>query len=355
MKQKEKDGRKKRATEGAANGAVALVFLIIGFQLAIFTTKILERPSAAEAEPQPSGAYEARTFSSERSKTPEAGRSSTSTDARRHGGDQKNETTQATPQSSGVRAARTFSSERSEAPETRRSKISPQKSKLGGYKTPATAGTTAAVVESRKPRKMESFRFNPNTVTHEELVRLGLSERQAEVIEHYREKGGQFRSKSDFAKMYVVSDSLYERLESFIDIPRLELNSADSTALVELRGIGPYYARRILSYRDSLGGYYATEQLLEIRGIDSTRYAGLAESIRADSTRIHPLRIWELPEDSLARHPYLGKQAAHNIARYRRVYAMEPLKKERFTLEALVEENILTPERARKLKPYYCE
>ena len=320
MKQKENGGRKKRATEGAANGAVALIFLIIGFQLAIFVTKVVERPATSErcpveaghdrmaaAEPQPSGAYEARTFSSERSKAPEAGRSQ------------------------------------------------PQKSKLGGYKTPATPGTTAAVVESRKPRRVESFRFNPNTVTHEELVRLGLSEKQAEVIEHYREKGGQFRSKSDFAKMYVVSDSLYERLESFIDIPRLELNSADSTALVELRGIGPYYARRILSYRDSLGGYYATEQLLEIRGIDSTRYAGLAESIRADSSLIHPLRIWELPEDSLARHPYLGKQAAHSIARYRRVYAMESQKKERFTLEALVEENILTPERAKKLRPYYCE
>lgn len=316
MKQKERDGRKNRLTEGAANGAVALIFLIIGFQLAIFMTKIIQRPVAsstaenspieAEPAPQPSGAYEARTFSSERSKTPEAGRSA-------------------------------------------------QKSKLGGYKTPATAGTTAAVVESRKPRRVESFNFNPNTVTHEELVRLGLSERQAEVIEHYREKGGQFRSKSDFAKMYVVSDSLFERLEPFIDIPKLELNSADSAALVELRGIGPYYARRILSYRDSLGGYYTTEQLLEIRGIDSSRYAGLAESIRADSTRIHPLRLWDLPEDSLARHPYLGKQTARSIARYRRVYAMEPLKKERFTLEALVEENILTPERAKKLKPYYCE
>lgn len=310
MKQKERDGRKKRLTEGAANGAVALIFLIIGFQLAIFVMKVLQRPAAPEAVV---------------SEMPEARRDSPA------GGTDKPS-----------RESPALSEE-------------PQKSPLGGYKTPATAGTTAAVVESRKPRRVESFRFNPNTVTREELVRLGLSERQSEVIEHYREKGGQFRSKSDFAKMYVVSDSLFERLEPFIDIPKLELNSADSAALVELRGIGPYYARRILSYRDSLGGYYTTEQLLEIRGIDSSRYAGLAESIRADSTRIHPLRIWELPEDSLARHPYLGKQAARSIARYRRVYATEPLKKDRFTLEALVEENILTPERARKLRPYYCE
>lgn len=336
MKQKEKDGRKKRATEGAANGAVALIFLIIGFQLAIFTTKVLERPSPAEAELQPSGAYEARTFSSERSKTPEDGRR----DERGPGGATRalQDREHADPEGSG--RARAYH---------------PEKSKLGGYKTPATPGTTAAMVESRKQRHVESFRFDPNTVTHEELVRLGLSEKQAEVIEHYREKGGKFRSKADFARMYVVSDSLFERLEAFIDIPRLELNSADSAALVELRGIGPYYARRILSYRDSLGGYYATEQLLEIRGIDSSRYAGLSESIRADSSRIHPLRIWDLSEDSLARHPYLGRQTAHSIARYRRVYAMEPLRTEHYTLEALVQENILSPERAAKLRPYCRE
>ena len=342
MKQKEKDGRKKRATEGAANGAVALIFLIIGFQLAIFTTKILERPSTAEAEPQPSGAYEARTFSSERSKTPEAGRR----DERGPGG--------ATSALQGREHAATEGAGRAQGA-SRHRQDAPQKSKLGGYRTPATAGTTAATIESRKARRMESFAFNPNTVTLGELVRLGLSERQAEVVLNYREKGGRFRTKADFARMYVVSDSLFERLEPFIDIPLLEPNTADSAALVELRGIGPYYARRILSYRDSLGGYYTPEQLLEIRGIDSLRYAGLAESIRADSSRIRPLRLWDLPEDSLARHPYLGRQAAHSIARYRRVYAMEPLRGEHFTLEALVQENILTPERAAKLRPYCRE
>lgn len=319
MKQTERDGRKKRLSEHAANGAVALIFLIIGFQLAIFVTKVVERPSSTsttenspaaappatpQSAPQPSDAYQARRFSSERSKAPAAGGSQ------------------------------------------------PQKSKLGGYKTPVRPGTTAAVVESRKPRKVESFPFNPNTVTLEELVRLGLSERQAEVIEHYREKGGQFRTREDFAKMYVVSDSLFERLAPFIDIPKLELNAADSSALVELRGIGPYYASKILRYRDSLGGYYAPEQLMEIRGIDSSRFAGLAGSIRTDSTRIHPLRIWDLPEDSLAMHPYLGKNAARSIARYRRVYAMEPLRSEHYTLDALVKENVLTPERAAKLRPY---
>lgn len=332
MKQKERDGRKKRATEGAAGGAVALVFLIIGFQLSIFVTKVVERPATPqtgepqpEATPQPTGARTARIFSSEQGETPEARRSGTP------------ETQNATPQPSGAYGARIFSSERSKTPEARRSK-------LGGYKT-----------QEARRSKIESFVFNPNTVTHDELVRLGLSERQAEVIEHYREKGGQFRSKADFAKMYVVSDSLYERLERFIEIPRLELNSADSSALVELRGIGPYYARKILNYRDSLGGYYEPEQLLEIRGIDSQRFAGLSENIFVDSSRIRPLRIWDISEDSLARHPYVGRQRAQSIARYRRVYAMEPLRKEHYTLESLVQESILTPELALKLRPYCRE
>ena len=123
MKQKERDGRKKRLTEGAANGAVALIFLIIGFQLAIFVMKVLQRPAAPEAVV---------------SEMPEARR-----DSPAGGTDKPSRESPAFPEE-------------------------PQKSPLGGYKTPATAGTTAAVVESRKPRRVESFRFNPNTVTREE-------------------------------------------------------------------------------------------------------------------------------------------------------------------------------------------
>ena len=368
MKKKEKDGRKKRLSEGAATGAVALIFLIIGFQAAVFVMKVVQRPAAPEemitsestasntdgnatAEPAPSGAREARTFSSERSGTPEAQRSRTSEARRGDSGEAglSREGLSVPPVGAPSRAGRGGRAD------SRQTAAQPEKSRLGGYKTPKRPGTTAAVVESRKPRRMESFPFNPNTVTHEELVRLGLSERQAEVIENYREKGGKFRSKEDFARMYVVSDSLFERLAPFIDIPKLELNAADSSALVELHGIGPYYARKILSYRDSLGGFYAPEQLMEIRGIDSARYAGLAGSICVDSSRIHPLRIWDLPEDSLALHPYLRKNTARSIVRYRRVYAMEPLRSEHYTLDALVEENILSNERAAKLRPYCRE
>ena len=80
----------------------------------------------------------------------------------------------------------------------------------------------------------QSFRFNPNTVSVEELCRLGFTRRQAESIDAYRKKGGRFHRKSDFAKSYVVSDSIYRRLEKYIDIPLLDINAADSAALDEM-------------------------------------------------------------------------------------------------------------------------
>lgn len=175
----------------------------------------------------------------------------------------------------------------------------------------------AMQIKPKTVRKVESFRFDPNLVTLEELVRLGLSEKQAGAILNYREKGGKFRTKEDFKKMYTVSDSLYQRLESFIDIPKMDINSADSAQLVSLRGIGPYYARKIIAYRDALGGYYCKEQLMEIKGIDEEKFSGFEESIIVDTTKIIHFTLDTISEEALTAHPYIGKIAARAIVRLR--------------------------------------
>ena len=78
----------------------------------------------------------------------------------------------------------------------------------------------AQAVRKNTPfRRVESFRFNPNTVSVEDLCRLGFSPKQAESIDNYRKKGGMFRRKEDFARSFVVADSVYHRLEKYIDIP----------------------------------------------------------------------------------------------------------------------------------------
>ena len=63
------------------------------------------------------------------------------------------------------------------------------------------------------------FVFNPNTITADSLQLLGFSPRQAATIVKYRTKGGIFRVKKDFAKMYVVDSLLYAQLAPYILLP----------------------------------------------------------------------------------------------------------------------------------------
>ena len=291
---------KEKLSKGAASGMVALVFLILGFQLAVFVLKVVEMPGQAGHDdrcPVEPGMTQGEP---------------------------------SLPAPTGGMAVAASNS-------------APKKSKYGGYERPGAGGKPA-----EKPRRtVESFRFDPNTVTLEELQRLGLTERQAESIENYRSKGGRFRSKADFQKMYVVSDTLFARLEPYIDIPKLELNGADSAALVALRGIGPFYAHKILDYRDRLGGFWQKEQLLEIDGLDAERFAGFADEITVDPEKIHRIDLWHASDTLLARHPYLGPKGARSLIRYRELYDST-----RWTLPDLAQERVLSQENIEKLKKY---
>jgi len=200
-----------------------------------------------------------------------------------------------------------------------------------------------AVKEKVSPRKVESFKFNPNTVSLEELQRLGFSEKQAQAIDNYRQKGGRFRRPSDFAKSYVVADSVYERLRPYIDIPKLDINKADSVALLELPGIGPYFAGKVVQYRSMLGGYSCKEQLMEIYHFDKEKFDGLQDLITCSNPQ--PLALWTLPEADLVRHPHINKAEAHGIVIYR-----NHNKPEDCTLDALQKAGVLSEEHASRLK-----
>ena len=188
----------------------------------------------------------------------------------------------------------------------------------------------------------ESFRFDPNTVSVTDLQRLGFSRKQAEAIDNYRRKGGRFRRKEDFARSFVVADSVYDRLEPFIDIPLLDLNAADSAAFDALPGIGPYYAARMVSYRQELGGYSFKEQLTDIRGFDAERFAGLQDLVTVGPSR--PFPLWTAPEDSLALHPYIDRRAAHGIVLYR-----DNNPRAEWTVEKLGKAGIFSADLAEKL------
>lgn len=198
------------------------------------------------------------------------------------------------------------------------------------------------IYRSNAPRRYESFSFDPNTVSVDDLMRLGLSEKQALSIDSYRRKGGRFRRASDFAKSYVVSDTLFARLEPYIDIPLLDINAADSTAFDALPGIGPYFAARMVEYRGRLRGYSYPEQLMDIHNFDSLKFNALKDLIKVGPAE--PYRLWTLPEDSLKLHPYIKAYAAHGIVLFR-----ENTPASQWSVESVARAGIMPPEMAGKL------
>lgn len=202
-------------------------------------------------------------------------------------------------------------------------------------------------VRANAPRKkVENFTFNPNTVSVDDLCRLGFSQKQAQSIVNYRAKGGTFHRKSDFAESFVVSDSIFKRLEPYIDIPLVDLNVADSAALDALPGIGGWFASKIIEHRTALGGYSYKEQLMDIYRFDQEKYAALADLVVVRSENVRPYPLWTLPADELIKHPYISNmETARAIVLFR-----ENNPRSMCTIKGLAEAGVLSSESSSRLE-----
>ena len=204
----------------------------------------------------------------------------------------------------------------------------------------------AEAVRKSVPRaRVESFLFDPNTVSVDELCRLGFTARQAESIDKYRRNGGRFRRKEDFRKSYVVSDSVFARLEPYIDIPLVDLNTADSASFDGLPGIGGWFASKMIEHRKALGGYSYKEQLMDIYRFDLVKYDGLSDLIVVNPETVTPYPLWSLPADSLRKHPYIADyETARAIVLFR-----DNNPEEHWTVEELEKAGVLSAETASRL------
>ena len=325
----------KKASAAAASGAVALIFLILGFQIAIFSGNVFKFRQQARSGEEAAEA---------------AGAAGTGVVATADGGAGAGAGSEGVAGAGGARSGSARSgdghSEGKGGGESGGEKSALRKALEAGASRERDYSDSRTVIADRLARKkVETFEFDPNTVALEDLCRLGFSERQAQVILNYRDKGGRFRSPADFQKMYVVDSAAFARLEPYIRIPKLDLNSADSEALLALRGIGPYYASKILSYRRRLGGSFTSlDQLLEIDGFDRGRLDGIRDDVelrRAPSG----FDIWTATQAQLEAHPYIGAYAAKGIIRFKRT--VDTLS---WTLTALVDAGILSPDKAARLQ-----
>ena len=200
----------------------------------------------------------------------------------------------------------------------------------------------------RKPQG-ELFYFDPNTADSTDLLRLGLAPWQVRNIYRYRNKGGVYREPRDFAKLYGLTAGDYKRLEPYIRIaPEFQpaasmtyndrdehyerdtllypiklrpgqtvpVNSADTSLLKKVPGIGSGYSRAITSYREQLGGYYSLDQLCEIKGFPE----GSIDFFVLDSCVLRKININKLTVNQLKRHPYINFYQAKAIVDYRRLH-----------------------------------
>ena len=181
--------------------------------------------------------------------------------------------------------------------------------------------------------KLSPFTFNPNQLPSEQWSRMGLKDWQIKMIKNYEAKGGKFYKKEDFKRMFCITPSEYAILEPYISIPELknefadrkpevkeakkkvmiDLNTADSVTLLALYGIGPSYARRIVKYRDLLGGYYSKMQLLEVYGFDQERLDMIDANCEVGNGVIRKINVNTVKTEELKKHPYFNYYTAKAI------------------------------------------
>lgn len=174
------------------------------------------------------------------------------------------------------------------------------------------------------------FYFDPNTSSDSTLLLLGLSKKQIANIRNYLLKGGKFYSKTDLKKMYTITEEDYLVLEPYIIIETnkkeptheyylTELNTADSTTLIQNLKFSPHLASRILKYRNLLGGYYSKNQLYEVYGINKSHLRKIDSYITIDTTYIRKININTISFKGLLRHPYFDYNTTKDIinARYK--------------------------------------
>jgi len=126
----------------------------------------------------------------------------------------------------------------------------------------------------------------------------------------------------------------------------LDLNSADTFELQQLRGIGPAFARRIVKYRERLGGYIEKSQVIEVFGMDTARYNAIKEQLRVDPDSVRKINLNTVTFKELLFHPYFPFGITKNIMLYKKEH------KYFHNVDELLNVTNINDSIFRKMKPY---
>lgn len=227
-----------------------------------------------------------------------------------------------------------------------------EKNKPGAFKK-----SIDKFAESRPIQKdLVLAKFNPNEASEKKLLAMGLSNSVVKGICNFRKAGGKFWKKEDVLKVYTIDSALFQKLEPFIELPEkqrvvdalpeIELNTADTLQLGSLKGIGAFYARKIVEYRTQLGGFSKPEQLLEIWRMDTAVLTKNQGRIQVDVSRIRTFNINTISEAELSAHPYVSYKEAKIIVKYRQQHGSYT------SIQDLMKTAVVDEKWLKKLEPY---
>lgn len=211
------------------------------------------------------------------------------------------------------------------------------------------------------------FSFDPNVSDSATFVRLGLKPFIASNILKYRNKGGWFRTKDSFGKVYGISPDKYKELEPYLMIHEkpltkadsmyilrketrkdlmVELNSADTTLLMQVIGIGRGFANGIIHFRNQSGGFVSVDQLSELYGMRPDNLERIRPFCRVNAELVKKIKVNIASVERLKSHPYLSFYQSR---------AIYELRRKKGKLKNINELNVLpefTPVSLAKIKPY---
>jgi competence protein ComEA len=196
--------------------------------------------------------------------------------------------------------------------------------------------------------KGELFFFDPNTASAEEWKRLGVKDKTIQTILKFRSKGGSFKKPEDISRIYGLSVKDADRLLPFVKIEKehvqkptnsvesttvstteskpvfsekrskpIDINKADTTEWKTLKGIGSFYAKKIVGFRDKLGGFYSVQQVAETYGLPDSTFQTIQPFLLVNTSAVKQINLNAVTAEELKAHPYIKGTIANAIINYR--------------------------------------
>lgn len=207
-------------------------------------------------------------------------------------------------------------------------------------------------------KKIKAFFFDPNTATVSDWLRLGVRQHTAETIQKYIAKGGRFHQPEDLKKIWGLGKDDIERLLPYVTIKntakeyqvvqnkeyiehapfhtartieKIDINLADTTAFIALPGIGSKLSKRIIAFREKLGGFYSIDQVGETYLLPDSTFQKVKPHLVMGNTPIKKININTASINEMKTHPYIRYNLANAIFQYRQQHgnfnSIEEIKK----------------------------